>query len=757
MKEIWQKMDETFCGKCNKICYGEVLEAHGEFFHQNCFKCKACLRELMTNGFFLFENEFYCTNDYNKLFGIKCAGCDNFIEGESISILDDSFHEECFICATCRTPFPPGAKVNLNGNDYICENCVQGVDGAPPPVQTQEGTCAGCGNDIKSGQALLALERQWHLWCFTCNKCGCLLSGEYMGRDGVPFCEKDYQDEFGVSCAGCGGFITGKVLQAGEKHYHPQCSRCAKCGQMFGEGEEMYLQGSEIWHPQCSDEYQREAEENERLAYQEQQAREEEERKERERQELEKQRKEQEERELREREERERAEREKMERERAEWERAERERAERERAERERADRERAERERAERERAERERAEREREERERAEKERVDREAEERAKVEQKFYRRPPPESKSTENLAYSAKPFGAQKTTPSSISINFKPKTTQPSAGRWKPPEPSEPAKSAPLFRPSQYPRTESPRLTDPPATTTKTTTEIKTYSVRTEEKRSFSPPTTQEEKQPPVQNGFNKASSVSSDEGAPARPPPPPARGAASQNWKSRVSTSSYSVKRATSPPSTQELKNDSAYPPVNVEIDVRSANKPMSFVDSATRRNDPYQPDSKTNITIKSVSKTTDDTPVSSAVYRRLPNRDRDQLREHRKSLPAMSDYNNFSEPPRMRENGPSSIEAKAFNRRSLPSVDRYEDVPQGQKASTTYPYHVLKSTNYKMPKEIDRSRLEIYLSDEDFESIFNMERDDFYKQPAWKQRDLKKKKSHLWFLYLGKKK
>ena len=42
--------------------------------------------------------------------------------------------------------------------------------------------CAGCGNDIKSGQALLALDKQWHLWCFTCHKCGCLLAGEYMGR-----------------------------------------------------------------------------------------------------------------------------------------------------------------------------------------------------------------------------------------------------------------------------------------------------------------------------------------------------------------------------------------------------------------------------------------------------------------------------------------------------------------------------------------------------------------------------------------------
>ena len=42
--------------------------------------------------------------------------------------------------------------------------------------------CAGCGEDIRSGQSLLALAKQWHLWCFTCTKCGCLLAGEYMAR-----------------------------------------------------------------------------------------------------------------------------------------------------------------------------------------------------------------------------------------------------------------------------------------------------------------------------------------------------------------------------------------------------------------------------------------------------------------------------------------------------------------------------------------------------------------------------------------------
>ena len=32
-------------------------------------------------------------------------------------------------------------------------------------------------------------------------------------------------------------------FQAGERHYHPLCALCVRCGRMFAEGEEMYLQG----------------------------------------------------------------------------------------------------------------------------------------------------------------------------------------------------------------------------------------------------------------------------------------------------------------------------------------------------------------------------------------------------------------------------------------------------------------------------------------------------------------------------------
>jgi actin-binding LIM protein len=43
-------------------------------------------------------------------------------------------------------------------------------------------TCAGCKHQLREGQALVALERQWHVWCFKCYSCDTVLHGEYMGK-----------------------------------------------------------------------------------------------------------------------------------------------------------------------------------------------------------------------------------------------------------------------------------------------------------------------------------------------------------------------------------------------------------------------------------------------------------------------------------------------------------------------------------------------------------------------------------------------
>lgn len=240
------------CVRCKNVCSGETLRFNDKLFHANCLVCLVCGKDLAFVGFFVQNDQYFCPEDFQERFGTKCNICHMFLEGEGINVGGNVYHERCFVCASCKNPFPPGEKVVSRGEEYICQRC----NARELTLEDARGQrlekCAGCEEEIRSGQSLLALEKQWHLWCFTCSKCGCLLAGEYMGRDGKPFCEKDYQAEFGVTCAGCGGYIIGKVLQAGEKHYHPQCSRCARCHGVFGEGQEMFLQGSEIWHPDCS-------------------------------------------------------------------------------------------------------------------------------------------------------------------------------------------------------------------------------------------------------------------------------------------------------------------------------------------------------------------------------------------------------------------------------------------------------------------------------------------------------------------------
>ncbi|XP_045845845.1 actin-binding LIM protein 2 isoform X12 [Meles meles] len=240
------------CNTCGNVCKGEVLRVQNKYFHIECFVCKACGCDLAEGGFFVRQGEYICTRDYQRLYGTRCFSCDQFIEGEVVSALGKTYHPDCFVCATCRLPFPPGDRVTFNGKECMCQKCsLPKTAGSSAHLSQGLWSCGGCGTEIKNGQSLVALEKHWHLGCFKCETCGKQLDAEYISKDGLPYCEADYHAKFGIRCDGCEKYITGHVLEAGEKHYHPLCALCVRCGRMFAEGEEMYLQGSSIWHPAC--------------------------------------------------------------------------------------------------------------------------------------------------------------------------------------------------------------------------------------------------------------------------------------------------------------------------------------------------------------------------------------------------------------------------------------------------------------------------------------------------------------------------
>uniref|UniRef100_A0A673WVH2 Actin-binding LIM protein 2 n=1 Tax=Salmo trutta TaxID=8032 RepID=A0A673WVH2_SALTR len=230
------------CQNCGKACKGEVLRVQNKHFHIKCFVCKVCGVDLAQGGFFVRQGEYICTLDYQRMYGTRCFSCEEFIEGEVVSALGKTYHPRCFVCVTCKQPFPAGDRVTFNGKECVCQNCTQPQSAnSPAPIQAVH-NCCGCGKEFKNEQSLVALDKHWHLGCFKCKVCNKVLNAEYISKDGIPYCEVDYHAMYGIQCDSCKKYITGKVLEAGEKHYHPSCARCARCEQMFGEGEEMYLQ-----------------------------------------------------------------------------------------------------------------------------------------------------------------------------------------------------------------------------------------------------------------------------------------------------------------------------------------------------------------------------------------------------------------------------------------------------------------------------------------------------------------------------------
>ncbi|CAD5221410.1 unnamed protein product [Bursaphelenchus xylophilus] len=196
------------CQICKKKCSGDILRADGDkYFHIDCFKCKACGDSLSDTGFYSTpDGSYFCPTHYRSL----------------------------------NTPLSINAEHGRPTD--------KGLSSPSSPT-----ACAACGDLLSSGQVLKALNKSWHVSCFKCAECDAVLQGEYMAFDGKPMCIRDYNNKHGVRCYECDKFIAGRVLQAGTYKFHPTCARCTRCGNHFGDGQEMYIQGNDIWHPQCED------------------------------------------------------------------------------------------------------------------------------------------------------------------------------------------------------------------------------------------------------------------------------------------------------------------------------------------------------------------------------------------------------------------------------------------------------------------------------------------------------------------------
>jgi len=219
------------CHACSRAIHGEVVAACGRSYHPGHFTCNNCQQSLSGQNFYDQDGEPQCQRCYANTYCAKCAYCNQSIASACITAMNKRYHPEHFICVGCLKPFQDGLFYERDGAPY-CAVCYQGSSGY---------TCAGC-QGVITGDVINALGKHWHPEHFVCATCSCAFGGGvFYSREGKPYCKDHYQMESGANCAECGHTISGRVVNALNKRFHPKCFCCQFCMQeLGGQGYEIH-------------------------------------------------------------------------------------------------------------------------------------------------------------------------------------------------------------------------------------------------------------------------------------------------------------------------------------------------------------------------------------------------------------------------------------------------------------------------------------------------------------------------------------
>lgn len=91
----------------------------------------------------------------------------------------------------------------------------------------------------------MALEKQWHPECFNCNYCKRPFgNSQFYLEDGLPYCEKDWNELFTTKCVACGFPIEAgdRWVEALNNNYHSTCFKCTICHKNL-EGQSFFAKG----------------------------------------------------------------------------------------------------------------------------------------------------------------------------------------------------------------------------------------------------------------------------------------------------------------------------------------------------------------------------------------------------------------------------------------------------------------------------------------------------------------------------------
>lgn len=100
----WARLTSTSTASSVKVGVSDILCALADSLMSVSPECQCSLAQ---GGFFSRTSDgvqqYYCTNCYQKSFGTKCAACHHFVEGEVVTALGNTYHQNCFRCSRCQS------------------------------------------------------------------------------------------------------------------------------------------------------------------------------------------------------------------------------------------------------------------------------------------------------------------------------------------------------------------------------------------------------------------------------------------------------------------------------------------------------------------------------------------------------------------------------------------------------------------------------------------------------------------------------
>jgi len=244
------------CQKCMKAIMSDCAVGYGKYYHPGCFTCVRCNKMLSTN-FVDNRGEPYCfeCGVPKELQGKSCNVCSLAIDPfkDTVVICDDRiWHNPCFACTKCNKLLSQVANESGNGRKIscvetpegkiICDPCFYGD--SPSPGSQGNNVCDYC-QQVLRGRFLTWNSKKLHPECHKCSFCDNQLTGQFYVTDGKKICSN-----CSMKCSVCSKPFSGKHVTARNKHYHPECFKCARCSTVLTD--DFFILGEMICCDKCS-------------------------------------------------------------------------------------------------------------------------------------------------------------------------------------------------------------------------------------------------------------------------------------------------------------------------------------------------------------------------------------------------------------------------------------------------------------------------------------------------------------------------